>query len=40
MNQIIDNLLFRYHNADVREFGMLALAAILFCWFVSRYIND
>jgi hypothetical protein len=40
MTQIIDALLFRYHNADVRDFGALALAVIVLCWFISRYSAD
>lgn len=40
MNQLIDSFLSRYHNADVSDFGALALGAVVFCWFVSKYFND
>lgn len=40
MNQLIDTLLYRYHHADVSDFGVMALGAIVLCWFVSKYFND
>ncbi|AMV17168.1 hypothetical protein [Planctomyces sp. SH-PL14] len=40
MDSLIDSLLTRYYNADAGDFGALALAVIVFCWFVSRYFSD
>lgn len=38
--RIIDSLLLRYEYATADDFGFLAVAVIMVCWFVSKYYAD
>lgn len=38
--RLVDLLLARYERATMTDFTMLAAAAIVTCWFLSKYASD
>jgi hypothetical protein len=40
VNNLVDDLLARWHNASPTDFGALALAVIVTAWFISKYCNN
>jgi hypothetical protein len=40
MTRIVDALLLRYEYSTSTDFGYLAVAVIMVCWFISKYYAD
>jgi hypothetical protein len=40
VTRIVDSLLLRYEYSTAEDFGFLAVAVIMVCWFISKYYAD